>query len=519
MSERPERRARSGRRPKRVRSTVDDQPPFAQPRYRVPPRALISADELEAIHLASLRVLSETGIDIMHPEVRSILANAGARVGGDGGEDRVRFDPELIESLISTAPSEFTLHGRIPERNIQVGGDWVTFGSVASAPNYVGLDGERRTGDRQGYQDLLKLAQQLNSVHFIGGYPVEPVDLHASIRHLECAYDAHTLTDRAFHIYSLGKQRNLDGIEMARIARGVDEATFDTQPSITTVINASTPLRYDTPMLEGILQMSARNQVVIITPFTLAGAMAPITIPGALVLQNAEALAGIAITQAVRPGAPVVYGGFTSNVDMRSGSPAFGTPEFARAAIIGGQLARRYAIPYRSSNVSASNAIDAQAGYESMWSLWGAIDGGANIVFHGAGWMEGGLHASYEKMVIDADLLHMVATFLEPVDASPAALDQAVDAIVDVGPAGHFFATQHTQERYTSAFYSPIVSDWRNWESWTEGGAPDAKRRANTIAAALLNEFEAPPIDSAIEAELRAYVDRRVAEGGVATDF
>ncbi len=511
------RKGRSGRRPKRVRSTLGDQPPFAQPRRGTAVRTLLSEDELEAIHRASLRVLAETGIDILHDEARAVLARAGATVVA--GEERVRFDPEMVESLVALAPTEFTLHGRIPERDLQIGGDWVTYGSVASTPNYVGLDGERRPGDREGYQSFLKLAQQLNSVHFIGGYPVEPVDLHPSIRHLECAFDAHTLTDRAFHIYSLGAERNLDGIEMARIARGVDDETFDAQPSLTTVINASTPLRYDTPMLEGIMQMSARNQVVIVTPFTLAGAMAPITIPGALVLQNAEALAGIALTQAVRAGAPVVYGGFTSNVDMRSGSPAFGTPEFTRAAIVGGQLARRYDVPYRSSNVSASNAVDTQAGYESMWSLWGAIDGGANIVFHGAGWMEGGLHASFEKMVIDADLLHMVSRFLEPMDASESALDEAVAAIAEVGPAGHFFATQHTQDRYTSEFYSPIVSDWRNWESWTEAGRPEAKGRANAVAAELINGFEAPPIDDAIAAELRDYVDRRVAEGGVATDY
>ncbi len=517
MNERSGRKGRSGRRAKRTKSATGEQPAFAQPRYQTPPRQLIAEDELESIHRASLRVLVETGMDIMHPEARAVLAEAGADV--TPGEDRVRFDPEMVEHLVACAPSEFTLHAPNPERNVRIGGDWVTYGSVASAPNYVGLDDERRAGDRQGYQDLLKLAQQLNSVHFIGGYPVEPVDLHSSIRHLECAYDAHTLTDRAFHVYSLGKQRNLDGMEMTRIARGIDADTFEKEPSITTVVNASTPLRYDTPMLEGMLQMSARNQVVIVTPFTLAGAMAPITIPGALVLQNAEALAGIAITQAIRPGSPVVYGGFTSNVDMRSGSPAFGTPEFARAAVIGGQLARRYDLPYRSSNVSASNAIDAQAGYESMWSLWGAIDGGANIVFHGAGWMEGGLHASYEKMVIDADLLHMVSRFLDPVDASESALSDAVDAIADVGPAGHFFATEHTQDRYTSAFYSPIVSDWRNWESWSEAGAPDAKQRANLVATQLLEQFEPPPIDDGIKAELREFVDRRVSEGGVATDF
>ena len=304
---------------------------------------------------------------------------------------------------------------------------------------------------------------------------------------------------------------------MVRIARGVDDQTLEAEPSISSIINASSPLRYDAPMLDGIIEMSARNQVIIITPFTLAGAMAPITLAGALVQQNAEALAGLAFTQVVRPGAPAIYGGFTSNVDMRSGAPAFGTPEYAKACLVGGQLARRYRVPYRSSAVSASNAVDTQAGYETMWALWGAITGGADFVMHGAGWMEGGLHASYEKMVIDADLLHMVNTFLEPIDVDEDAL--AVDAIAGVGPAGHFFGETHTMERYEDEFYSPLVSDWRNWESWSEAGRPDAATRANRIARRMIDEYQPPPIDDAVRDELRDFVDRRIAEGGVATDF
>jgi trimethylamine--corrinoid protein Co-methyltransferase len=477
------------------------------------PTELVSEDELESIHRASLRVLAEVGIDVLHTEARRLLADAGCAIDGS----RVRFDPEMVIASLADAPAEFTLHGRSAERDVRIGGNWVTFTAVASAPNYVSLEGDRRTGDRAGFQDFLRLGQMLNAVHVFGGYPVEPIDLHPSIRHLEAAYDAHTLTDKAFHVYSLGRQRNLDGIEMARIARGVDHDTFEREPSLMTVVNASSPLRYDTPMLEGIIQMASRNQVVVVTPFTLAGAMAPITLAGALVQQNAEALAGLALAQIVRPGAPVIYGGFTSNVDMRSGAPAFGTPEYAKACLVGGQLCRRYGIPYRSSNVCASNAVDAQAGYESMWALWGAIMGGANLVMHGAGWMEGGLHASYEKMVIDADLLNMVSTFLAPLDLSEDAL--AVEAIAGVGPAGHFFGEPHTRARYTTEFYAPMISDWRNWETWTEAMSPDARTRANVVARTLLAEYERPPIDDAIEAELRDYVDRRVAEGGVPTDY
>lgn len=504
---------RRRRGPKRTRSVIGDQPPFAQPERRLPATSLVTEEELDSIHSASLRVLSETGIDFLHDDARRMLGEAGAAVDGT----RVRFDPDMVLETVGHAPSEFTLHGRNPGRDLRIGGDWVTYGSVASAPNYVDLDGERRTGDRAGCQDFFRLAQMLNSVHTFAGFPVEPVDVHASVRHLHAAYDAHTLTDKSFHIYSLGKQRNLDGIEMARISRGVDHDTFEREPSISSIINASSPLRYDHPMLEGIIQMSSRNQMIVITPFTLAGAMAPITLAGALVQQNAEALAGITFTQIVRPGSPVLYGGFTSNVDMRSGAPAFGTPEYAKAALAGGQLARRYGVPYRSSAVSASNAVDAQAGYETVWALWGAIMGGANFVMHGAGWMEGGLHASYEKMVVDADLLHMVTKFLEPLDVSDDAL--AVDAIAGVGPAGHFFGEAHTRSRYETEFYSPMISDWRNWETWTDAGRPDARTRANRVARDILANYETPPIDDAIEAELRDFVDRRVSEGGVETDF
>lgn len=465
---------------------------------------------MEAIHHASLRVLAEVGMDLLHPEARRLLAAAGAQVEGE----RVRFDPEMVAETVARAPAEFTFHGRVPERDVTIGGDVVVNSSVASTPNYVTLDGERRMGDTDGYRDFLRLAQMLTSVHILGGYPVEPIDRDPATRHLESAYDAHTLTDLPFHIYSLGRQRNLDGIEMVRIARGVDDETLDRQPSLWSVINASSPLRFDRPMLTGILEMSARNQVVCITPFTLAGAMAPITLPGALVQQNAEALAGIALTQVVRPGSPVIYGGFTSNVDMRSGSPAFGTPEYTKAALVGGQLARFYGLPYRSSNVSTSNAVDAQAGYESMWALWGAVMGGANLIMHGAGWMEGGLHVSYEKMVIDADLLHMVGAFLNPLDTSEGELAEAVAAIASVGPGGHFFGTEHTQARYTNAFHQPLVSDWRNWETWTEAGRPEAQARANRVARELLAAYQPPPIDDAIREELRDFVDRRVSEGG-----
>jgi len=508
-------RRRSGGRAGHERHTLPQQRPAAQPRIRYQPTAVVSADELESIHLASLRILSEIGMDFLDEGARNLLRDAGARV--EAGSERVRFDPELVVERIRTAPSSFTLHSTNTERALRIGDDWTAFGSVASAPNVADLDLGRRIGNRADYQNLIRLAQMLNSVHFFGGYPVEPIDIHASIRHLHAIHDLLTLSDKPIHAYSLGRQRNLDALEMVRIARGIDDATLDAEPSVFTVINSSSPLRLDTPMLHGILEFSARNQVIVMTPFTLAGAMAPVTLAGALAEQNAEALAGIVLTQVVRPGAPVVYGGFTSNVDMQSGAPAFGTPEYMRTAMIGGQLARRYRVPYRSSNVSAANAMDAQAAYESVFSLWGAIMGGVNLLMHGAGWMEGGLHAGYEKMILDAELLGMVDAFLDPVVVDDASL--AFEAMLDVGPGGHFFGTAHTQARFRTAFHKPMLSDWRNYESWEEAGSPEAPAKANRLWKQLLSAYEPPPMDAGVREELDAFVARRVEEGGVATDF
>lgn len=508
-------RQRRGGRREGGRSRLPEQKPFAQPRLRLRPTEVVSDDELEAIHRASLRILSDIGMNFLDPESRDLLRAAGADVDPDG--ERVRFDPELVMELVSTCPSEFTLHARNPAHSLHIGGDWMAFGSVASPPNLVGLDGVRRPGDREGFRQLLKLCQSLNIVHFVAGYPVEPADLHHSVRYLGAAHDVLTFTDKPMHTYSLGRQRNRDAVEMVRIARGIDDATLEREPSIFSVINTSSPLRLDTPMSQGIIELSSRNQVIVITPFTLAGAMAPITLAGAVAQQNAEALAGMAFTQVVRKGSPVVYGGFTSNVDMQSGAPAFGTPEYARTAWLGGQLARRYRVPYRSSNVCAANAVDAQAAYESVFALWGAVMGGVNMLMHGAGWMEGGLHASPVKLMLDADLLGMVATMMEPVVVDDAHL--ALDAIAEVGPGGHFFGTQHTQDRYRDAFYRPMISDWRNWETWDEAGRPEAAGKAHRLATDFLAAYEAPPLDDAIREELDAFVARRVAEGGVPTDY
>ena len=507
---------RGGRAGSRTRGAgAFEQPPFRQLKIPFPPTGIVSADELESIHLASLRVLKEIGLDVLHADARRIMKEHGADVRE--GSERVRFDGDMLMELISHAPSEFTLHARNPDHHLRFGGNNIIFAQMGSAPNSSDTDKGRRPGNQADYRNFLKLAQVHNIIQCTGGYPVEPVDIHPSIRHLECIRDLATLTDKAFHIYSLGRERNVDGIEIARIARGISREQLEREPSCYTIINTNSPLKLDIPMLEGIIQMSSAGQIVIVTPFTLAGAMAPVTIAGALVLQNAEALAGIAFTQMVKKGAPVGYGGFTSNVDMKSGAPAFGTPEYMKAQLVGGQLARRYGVPYRTSNTCAANTIDAQAAYESVFSLWGAIQGGGNFMLHGAGWLEGGLRCSYEKTILDVDLLQMVAEFLAPLDLSEDAL--AIEAIRDVGPGGHFFGTAHTRARYKTAFYSPILSDWRNFENWQLAGSPTAIEKANRIWKERLAAWEKPPLDPAIQQELDEFVDRRIAEGGAPTDF
>jgi len=512
----PRRRRRGGA--SRHAGTADasvEQPPFRHHQRWFEPTRAVSDDQLEAIHLASLKVLQDTGIDVLNDEARKLLGEAGATV--DPHSERVRFDPEMVMEWVAHAPSAFPLHARNPEHTVTFGGRHVVFSSVASPPNVSDLAGGRRTGNDKDFKNLVRLSQHLNAIQVHGGYPVEPADIHASVRHLHATYDLLTLSDKGVNAYSLGAQRNQDCLELVRIARQRTDEQIDAEPSVFTIINTSSPLRLDIPMCQGIIEYARRGQISVITPFTLAGAMAPVTIAGAVTQQNAEALAGVTLSQVVKKGAPVIYGGFTSNVDMKSGSPAFGTPEFIQSAMLGGQLARRYRLPYRSSNVNAANALDAQAAWESVFSLWGAVMGGANLVLHGAGWLEGGLRSSFEKMVMDADLLQMVASFLQPLTVDDASL--AVDTIAEVGPGGHFFGTQHTQDRYRNAFFAPMLSDWRNFESWEEAGSPTADTKAEAMVKRLLDEYEPPPIDDAVQAELADFVARRVAEGGVPTDY
>jgi len=483
--------------------------------YRNPykPIEVLRPEQVEKIHEASLRILEEIGMEFLDAEALSILKAAGVKV--EAGSQRVRLDRGLVLESIAKTPREVTLHARNPEHNLTFGGDHVNFGSVASAPNVSDMDRGRRPGNFQDYCDLLKLVQTYNIVQFTGGYPVEPADRPPATRHLDAHLAAITLTDKLWHPYSLGRHRIADAIEMICIARGITKEQLKREPSLFSIVNSNSPLRLDGPMLQGLMEMARHGQPVVLTPFTLSGAMAPVTIAGALAQQNAEALAGITVIQLVAPGVPAMYGGFTSNVDMKSGAPAFGTPEYTRAAMAGGQLARRYGFPYRSSNACAANAVDAQAAYESEMSIWGAVMGGVNMMLHGAGWMEGGLVASFEKFILDVEMLQMMGEFLQPLEVTDATL--GLDAIADVGPGGHFFGTAHTMARYETAFYSPILSDWRNYETWRLAGALTAEQRANAIWKQALAEFQPPPLDPAITEALEAFVAKRKEEGGVPT--
>jgi trimethylamine--corrinoid protein Co-methyltransferase len=474
--------------------------------------SIFSEDEIESIHEASLKVLCDTGIDIQSPRAVEILKRGGASVDSDGR--RVRFEPGFIMEKIATTPSEFTLHGRNKERHVHVGGQSIINTMVSSAPNVSDLDRGRILGNFEDYTNLIKLGEMLNTVHAFGGYPVEPCDLDVSVRHLKAVSAAARLTTKPLFGYAIGSERMLDVIEIVRISRGINKETLLKEPSITTVVNANSPLVYDKALLEGAIEMAEHNQPVIYTPFTLAGAMAPITVAGALVQQNAEALAGLAFHQCVKPGAPAMYGSFTSNVDMKSGSPAFGTPEYTQATIASGQLARKYKIPLRASNANASNAPDEQSVYESQMSLWACLLGQVNFILHGHGWIEGGLCASYEKVILDAEMNQMMEAFLQPAIVNKDTL--GVEAIAEVGPANHFFAAQQTLDRYETEHYNPMLSDWRNFESWRDAGSETATQRANKIWKQLLEEYEEPKLKPEVEEGLSAFVDKRVAEGGAA---
>ena len=481
--------------------------PWKQIRNGLPPIEPLSSDEIESIHQASLRVLAELGMKVTDTEARKIYAEGGARV--DNPEEMVYLDPEMVEEVIKTIPAQFIQKARNPNKSVTLGGNHITFSGVGGPAFVSDLDRGRRPGTYAELCDYKKLFQTYDIIHYAGG-GFEPLDLPESSRHLDVLLSEILYTDKCLYASLLGSNRARDALNMACIVFGIEYDDLPEHIVISGNINTNSPRLIDGPMAGGLIELARAGQPVIVTPFTLAGAMAPVTVIGAITQQNAEALAGIVLTQLVRPGTPAVYGGFTSNVDMRTGSPAFGTPEQTKASLITGQLCRRYQIPFRSSNTNASTSVDAQSAYESEMSLWGAVMGHANMIIHGAGWLEGGLVASFEKLIIDVEMMQMMAEFVEPLVVNEETL--AIEAMREVQPGGHYFGTSHTMERYDSAFYSPVVSDWTNFENWKEAGGLDAAQRANAIWKQAINDYEQPPLDPAVLEELEEYVERRKRE-------
>jgi trimethylamine---corrinoid protein Co-methyltransferase len=504
------RRRREGGRARRSTTAALPQLPWRDVINPYLPLQVLSADQLDAIHSTSMRILRELGIELMSSRAREFMRAYGAET--DEATGTVRVDEALVQRALQTAPPSFALTPRNPDRRVTLGSQHLVFGLVAGPPNVHDAVRGRRAGNYGDYCDFIRLAQHFNCVHVLGNQVCAPVELPANSRHLDTYLANLTYTDRVFHCSAIGAGRALDGIRMAAIARGLTLDEFATTPGILTIISVNSPRRFDESMADGLVAMSEHGQAVVITPFTLMGAMAPVTLAAALAQQNAEALFGVVLSQAVRPGSPVMYGAFTSNVDMRSGAPAFGTPENAKANVASGQLARRYNLPYRSSNASASNVADAQGAYETQMSLWGAVLGGANLVYHAAGWQEGGLTASYEKFVLDVEMLQMMMEFLEPIRVDEASL--GLEAIARVPTGGHFFGDPHTMERYEHAFYQPLVSNWQNYENWALAGSRDATQRATAIWQRALEEYAQPPLDPVVRAALDEYVTRRRAEIG-----
>jgi len=504
------RRRREGVRPRRTASAQLPQLPWQELTNPYPPMEVLAPDQIEAIHATSLRILEELGIEVMSTRALDVFACAGASV--DRATHAVRIDRAMVSEALQTAPASFTLTPRNPERRLTFGGNRIHFGLVAGPPNVHDLERGRRAGNFNDYCDFVRLAQYFNVMHLLGNQVCAPIELPATTRHLDTYRANLTWTDRLFHCSAIGAGRALDAVRMTAIARGLTLDQFALDPGLITIISVNSPRRLDEAMCEGLMAMAAHGQAVVVTPFTLMGAMAPVSLAAALAQQNAEALFGVVLTQLIRPGAPVMYGAFTSNVDMRSGAPAFGTPENAKANIASGQLARRYRLPYRTSNASASNAADAQGAYETQMSLWGAILGHGNLIYHAAGWQEGGLTASYEKFILDVEMLQMMVEFLKPIAVNEAEL--GFDAIKGVPTGGHFFGEAHTMQRYEHAFYQPLLSNWQNYENWHLAGAKDATQRATEIWKRALAEYQQPPMDAAVREALDAYVEARRAEIG-----
>jgi len=427
-------------------------------------------------------------------------------------EDLVRFDPGFLRAQAAKAPAQFQLKARNPERDLTIGGSTMVFGP-ANGPPFVRVDGERREGTMADLERLLKMVQVTDALDTPGRNILEPNDIPLDVRHLLRALAATRLTDRVWSGEPSSDTAARDCIRMAEILHGGRES-IERDPVLFANINVNSPLHFDSRMLEGLLAYAEAGQAIIITPFLLMGAMAPVSVPAALVQQTAEALAGIALVQLVRPGTPCIMGSFLSTTDMKSGSPAFGGPESAMGLCASGQIARRLKLPWRSGGgtLTASQIVDFQAGYEAFNTLSAAFLAGANVCWQSAGWLEGGLVTSFEKFAADCELLDLLRHQFTPLHIDEASL--AYDAHVEVGHGGHFFGAMHTLERFRDCFWRPTVASTENFERWTRNGSQDHSQRSDARWKALLESYERPPLDDAVEAELLDFVERRAAELG-----
>jgi trimethylamine--corrinoid protein Co-methyltransferase len=452
------------------------------------------------------RIVSELGIEFLHDEALDYLRGAGQQVDGQ----LVRFDPDWILEQAAKAPSEFDLQARNPERTVHVGGKHMVFSAVYGCP-FVREGLERRDATYDDFQNLVKLAQSFPQLDSPGGTICEPNDRPLDSRHLDMVYALLTLSDKPFMGSVTSGPNAVDTIAMAELVFGRE--SLEETPAIISLINVNSPLRYDDRMLAALIEYAKANQATIVTPFLLMGAMSPVSVPATLAQQVAEALAGIALVQTIRPGCPVVFGSFLSNTDMQSGSPSFGTPESAVGLLCTGQIARHYDLPFRGGGaLTSSQVVDVQAGYESMMSLWPTFLAGTNFVMHSAGWLESALVSCYEKFVTDVESLRMLYEVFQPLRIDEEAL--AYSAHQEVGQGGHFLGAAHTLERFRECFYRPLVSSTENYERWARNGGNDTAARANAIWKKTLEEYEQPPLDDGLREELQAFVDRRRTELG-----
>ncbi|NRB36457.1 MAG: trimethylamine methyltransferase family protein, partial [Rhodobacteraceae bacterium] len=451
----------------------------------------------------------ELGIKVLLPEAREILAKGGAVIRD---EDMVFFGRDMVDAALASAPKSFALCGAVAARDLQMELGCLAVQPGAGAPHATDLVRGRRPGSLQDFTEFVQLIHGIDALHMVPPV-VEPQDVPPNTRHYAMTRAIMANSDRAPFVFSRGRGQVMDCLEMVRDFRGMSDKDFMADSHVYTIVNTNSPRQIDIPMALGLIDFARHGQMVIVTPFTLMGAMAPITVVGALTLSHAEALAAITLTQLARPGAPVTYGTFTSNVDMKSGAPAFGTPEQVRATIGAGQLARLVGLPWRCAAGSAANINDAQAAHETEISAWACMLAGSTIMIHGAGWLEGGLTVSYEKLITDMEMIQTFAELCTPTPAGEAEI--GLDTLREVMPGGHFFGAAHTMEHYLTEFYPPLVHDWSNIGTWEERGAQDASTRATAIWQRMLHDFTPPACCNPDRLEgLDAFIAKRSAEGG-----